>query len=137
MKEVAEETLEELMPALLQEKEKEQEVVEWLLEESVCCNSDSSLLPNPSKWKMEYLKTLQLYYSLRSSCEVDKHMDGCLIRLEKKLSDIEKAYSLNQRWLPSDHEYTENQKAIVRQKEEQILLEAAVFTEAQREICRL
>ena len=65
------------------EKEKESEVQEWLVEESVSCNSDPAMLPSkltlyiyfvrtdfqcltdPSKWQVEYFKTLQLYYSLR------------------------------------------------------------------------
>ena len=64
-KEVAEETLEELMPALLQgnlnfnffltllwkwihfsEKEKQSEIEQWLVEESVSCSSDPAQLPS-------------------------------------------------------------------------------------------
>ena len=61
---------------------------------------------DPSKWQVEYLKTLQLYYSLRlvyghaiiiniisimlflildRSCEVDEHKHGSLVRLGTRM----------------------------------------------------
>lgn len=33
--------------------------------------------------------------------------------LENKLEEIKKTYSINQRWLPSDREYTENEQAMI------------------------
>ena len=49
-------------------------------------------------------------------------LESTLCSLERKLSEIERAYSLSHRWLPTDHEYTENQRRDILHKREQLLL---------------
>ena len=59
-------------------------------------------------------------------------MNVFIYSLERKLDEIEKAYSLSHRWLPTDHEYTENQQAMMRHKKEQVLL--ALWRSSQRRL---